>query len=50
MAGKKTKNRYQPVQKEENPAARSAKIMRVIFLILSIMIVLSMILTAAVTF
>lgn len=50
MAGKKSKTRYQPSQKEDNSAANSAKIMRVIFLILSIMIVLSMILAATATF
>lgn len=50
MAGKKSKNKYQPSKKEDNSVARSTKIMRVIFLLLSLMIVLSMILAAAATF
>lgn len=50
MAGKRIKNKYQPKPKEVDTSARSARMMRVIFLILSIMIVLSMILAATATF
>jgi hypothetical protein len=50
MASKKFKNKYQPKSKETDPTARSTRMMRIIFLILSIMIVLSMVLAATATF
>jgi hypothetical protein len=45
MAGKKFKNKPQP--REMDPTVRSARMMRMIFVILSVMIVLSMVLAAA---
>lgn len=50
MATRKSKinNQYKP--KEVDPTVRSTRIMRVIFLILSVMIVLSMILAATASF
>jgi hypothetical protein len=50
MASKKSKNKYQPNRKEDNLTAKSTRMMQVIFLILSVMIVLSMILAATATF
>jgi hypothetical protein len=44
MASKKSKNGYQP--KENKSTSSSTRVMQVIFLILSVMIVLSMILAA----
>ncbi|MBI4761088.1 MAG: hypothetical protein ACOYYF_05315 [Chloroflexota bacterium] len=48
MAGKKFKNK--PQRKEIDPTVRSARMMRVIFIILSLMIVLSMVLAAVASF
>lgn len=48
MASKKSKNKTQP--KENTPTSSSTRIMQVIFLILSIMIVLSMILAATASY
>lgn len=50
MANRKLKNKYQPKPKEVDTTARSARMMRVIFIILSVMIVLSMVLAAMASF
>lgn len=50
MAVKKEKNKYQPKPKETDPTSRSTRIMQVMFIILSVLIVLSMILAATATF
>ena len=50
MAGKKSKNKNQPKPKEVNTTQRSTRIMQIIFLVLSVMIVLSMILAATANF
>ncbi len=48
MAGKKIKNK--PQSREIDPAVRATRRMRVIFIILSVMIVLSMVLAAVASF
>ncbi|MEP0807596.1 MAG: hypothetical protein HRF47_19125 [Chloroflexota bacterium] len=48
MAGKKFKNKPQP--REIDPTVRAARKMRVVFIILSVMIVLSMVLAAVASF
>ncbi|MEW6285606.1 MAG: hypothetical protein AB1509_05225 [Chloroflexota bacterium] len=48
MASKKFKNKSKP--KEIDPTAWSRRMMRIIFIVLSVMIVLSMILAAAASF
>lgn len=48
MASKKFKNKPQP--KEIDPTVRSTRMMRLIFIILSVMIVLSMVLAAVASF
>lgn len=50
MASKKEKNKYQSKPREVDTTARSVRMMRIIFIILSVMIVLSMVLTATATF
>lgn len=50
MASKKTKNKNQYQPKETNSISRSTRMMQIIFLILSVMIVLSMILAATANF
>ena len=50
MASKKSKNKNQYKPKENNTTARSTRMMQVIFLVLSVMIVLSMILAATANF
>lgn len=50
MASKKLKNRYQSKPREVDTTARSARTMRIIFIVLSVMIVLSMVLAAMASF
>jgi hypothetical protein len=50
MAKKKSKNKNQAKPEEKNTTIPSTRIMQVIFLVISIMIVLSMILAATSTF
>jgi hypothetical protein len=50
MAEKRSKNRNQPRPNEANATPASTRIMQVIFIIVSVMIVLSMILAATATF
>lgn len=50
MASKKSKSKNQYKPKEVNTTARSTRMMQVIFVIMSVMIVLSMILAATSNF
>jgi hypothetical protein len=50
MASKKSKNKNQYKPSETNPTARSARMMQVIFLVISAIVVLSMILAATASF
>jgi hypothetical protein len=50
MASKKPKNKTQYKPKETSTTSRSTRMMQVIFLVLSVMIVLSMILAATSNF
>jgi hypothetical protein len=50
MASKKSKSKNQIKPKEANTTARSTRMMQIIFLIISVMIVLSMILAATIKF
>jgi len=50
MASKKSKSKIQYKPKETNTISKSTRIMQVIFLVLSVMIVLSMVLAATANF
>ena len=50
MANRKLKNKNQSKPREVDPTIRSVRMMRVIFIILSVMIVLSMVLAALASF